>query len=180
MDNDTSRPTGSKTLEYADRVEVTVLVDNIIDSLLKSSPGISRFRDRNIEETLLAEHGLSLLVEITHRGEKTSFLLDTGCHRGSHCSQLRENGNQPERAWRDFYQSQSQGPYHGSGDRAGKNRSGPGLYSSLRIPYQMGEIAAEPTGEGPSGRPGRTMASRGGSSSHVTFPLDYRTRSPDN
>jgi 7,8-dihydropterin-6-yl-methyl-4-(beta-D-ribofuranosyl)aminobenzene 5'-phosphate synthase len=78
MDRDKGVTAAIKTLEPADRVEVTVLVDNIIDSLLKSSPGISRFRDRNIEEPLLAEHGLSLLIEITHRGEKTPFLLDTG------------------------------------------------------------------------------------------------------
>lgn len=78
MDKNKSAPTGSHLLDPADKVEVTVLVDNIIDSLLKSSPGISRFRDRNIEEPLLAEHGLSLLIEITHRGEKTPFLLDTG------------------------------------------------------------------------------------------------------
>jgi 7,8-dihydropterin-6-yl-methyl-4-(beta-D-ribofuranosyl)aminobenzene 5'-phosphate synthase len=78
MGKDKSTTSGSKTLESADKVEVTVLVDNIIDSLLKSSPGISRFRDRDIDEPLLAEHGLSLLMEITSRGEKSSFLLDTG------------------------------------------------------------------------------------------------------
>ena len=38
-----------KTLEPADKVEVTVLVDNFIDSTLRSTPGISRFRDRNID-----------------------------------------------------------------------------------------------------------------------------------
>lgn len=66
------------TLEPADSVEVTVLVDNFIDSTLRSTPGISRFKDRNIEEPLFAEHGLSLLIEITHPGGKSSFLLDTG------------------------------------------------------------------------------------------------------
>jgi 7,8-dihydropterin-6-yl-methyl-4-(beta-D-ribofuranosyl)aminobenzene 5'-phosphate synthase len=78
MDRDKGTTAATKTVEPADGVDVTVLVDNIIDSLLKSSPGISRFRDRNIEEPLLAEHGLSLLIEITHRGEKKPFLLDTG------------------------------------------------------------------------------------------------------
>ena len=78
MDRDKGAKAEIKTLEPADKVEVTVLVDNIIDSLLKSSPGISRFRDRDIDEPLLAEHGLSLLMEITSRGEKSSFLLDTG------------------------------------------------------------------------------------------------------
>lgn len=32
---------GSKTLEPADRVEVTILVDNFIDNTLKSMPGVS-------------------------------------------------------------------------------------------------------------------------------------------
>jgi 7,8-dihydropterin-6-yl-methyl-4-(beta-D-ribofuranosyl)aminobenzene 5'-phosphate synthase len=78
MDRIKGATAGIKTLKAADKVEVTVLVDNFIDSTLRSSPGISRFRDRNIDEPLLAEHGLSLLIEITSRGEKTSFLLDTG------------------------------------------------------------------------------------------------------
>jgi 7,8-dihydropterin-6-yl-methyl-4-(beta-D-ribofuranosyl)aminobenzene 5'-phosphate synthase len=59
-------------------VSVTILVDNFIDNTLKSSPGVSRPRDRKINEPLLAEHGLSLLLEIISQGEKSSFLLDTG------------------------------------------------------------------------------------------------------
>jgi 7,8-dihydropterin-6-yl-methyl-4-(beta-D-ribofuranosyl)aminobenzene 5'-phosphate synthase len=78
MNEDKSARTGIKTLEPADKVEVTVLVDNFIDSTLRSTPGISRFRDREITEPLLAEHGLSLWIEITSRGENSSFLLDTG------------------------------------------------------------------------------------------------------
>ena len=78
MDKDKNTTTGNTTLESADRVEVTVLVDNSIDSTLRSSANVSRFRDRNIDEPLLAEHGLSLWIEITGRGEKRSFLLDTG------------------------------------------------------------------------------------------------------
>ena len=69
---------GSKTLEPADRVEVTILVDNFIDNTLKSMPGVSRHRDRNINDPLLAEHGLALLLEITNKGRKSHFLLDTG------------------------------------------------------------------------------------------------------
>ena len=78
MSKDKRPMIGSKALEPADKVEVTVLVDNFIDSTLRSSPGISRFRDRKITEPLLAEHGLSLWIEITSRGENSSFLLDTG------------------------------------------------------------------------------------------------------
>jgi 7,8-dihydropterin-6-yl-methyl-4-(beta-D-ribofuranosyl)aminobenzene 5'-phosphate synthase len=65
-------------LEPVDRVEITILADNFIDSTLKSSPGVSRIRDREIYEPLLAEHGLSLFLEITHQEEKSVFLLDTG------------------------------------------------------------------------------------------------------
>ena len=65
-------------LEPVDRVNVTVLVDNFIDSTLRGSPGLSRPRDRKIDQPLLAEHGLSLFVEITHQGVTDSFLLDTG------------------------------------------------------------------------------------------------------
>jgi len=67
-----------KGLETVDKVKITVLVDNFIDATLKSSPGVSRFRDREIYDSLLAEHGLSLFLEI-RKGEETSyFLLDTG------------------------------------------------------------------------------------------------------
>jgi len=66
------------TLEPVDRVEITILVDNFIDSTLKSSPGISRIGDRKINESLFAEHGLSLLLEIINQGVKSAFLLDTG------------------------------------------------------------------------------------------------------
>jgi 7,8-dihydropterin-6-yl-methyl-4-(beta-D-ribofuranosyl)aminobenzene 5'-phosphate synthase len=65
-------------LEPANRVEVTIVVDNFIDSTLKSSPGVSRLTDRKINEPLLAEHGLSLWLEINSQGEKSFFLLDTG------------------------------------------------------------------------------------------------------
>ncbi len=65
-------------LEPIDTVAVTILVDNFIDNTLKSLPGVSRHRDRNINDPLLAEHGLALLIEITQKGRKSHFLLDTG------------------------------------------------------------------------------------------------------
>jgi 7,8-dihydropterin-6-yl-methyl-4-(beta-D-ribofuranosyl)aminobenzene 5'-phosphate synthase len=78
MREDKKRAIGSMTLEPADRVEVTIVVDNFIDSTLESTPGVSRLRDRDINEPLLAEHGLSLLLEITRKGATSQFLLDTG------------------------------------------------------------------------------------------------------
>jgi 7,8-dihydropterin-6-yl-methyl-4-(beta-D-ribofuranosyl)aminobenzene 5'-phosphate synthase len=65
-------------LEPVDRVTVTILVDNFVDSTLRSSPGLSRHRDRKIDQPLLAEHGLSLFLEITNKEVTESFLLDTG------------------------------------------------------------------------------------------------------
>ena len=67
-----------KSLQPVDRAEITILVDNFIDSILESAPGVSRLKDRNIDEPLLAEHGLSLLLELTVQEEKSAFLLDTG------------------------------------------------------------------------------------------------------
>jgi 7,8-dihydropterin-6-yl-methyl-4-(beta-D-ribofuranosyl)aminobenzene 5'-phosphate synthase len=65
-------------LEPVDLVEVTVLVDNFIDSTLESFTGVSRHRDRKVDEPLFAEHGLSLFLEILNKGVKSAFLLDTG------------------------------------------------------------------------------------------------------
>jgi 7,8-dihydropterin-6-yl-methyl-4-(beta-D-ribofuranosyl)aminobenzene 5'-phosphate synthase len=81
-----------KTLEPADNVEVTILVDNIIDNTLKSLPGVSRYRDRKTEESLLAEHGLSLFLEITREGAKSSFLLDTGASKSVISSNAEKMG----------------------------------------------------------------------------------------
>jgi 7,8-dihydropterin-6-yl-methyl-4-(beta-D-ribofuranosyl)aminobenzene 5'-phosphate synthase len=76
---DVSSPSSREIpLEPVDRVTVTILVDNFVDSTLKSSPGLSRLRDRKIDQPLLAEHGLSLFLEITHQGVTDPFLLDTG------------------------------------------------------------------------------------------------------
>jgi 7,8-dihydropterin-6-yl-methyl-4-(beta-D-ribofuranosyl)aminobenzene 5'-phosphate synthase len=65
-------------LEPVDRVDVTILVDNFIDSTLDGLPGVSRPKDRKVDEPLLAEHGLSLFLEIVSKGIKSTFLLDTG------------------------------------------------------------------------------------------------------
>jgi 7,8-dihydropterin-6-yl-methyl-4-(beta-D-ribofuranosyl)aminobenzene 5'-phosphate synthase len=78
MKEDKNSMVGKKRLEAVDKVKITVLVDNFIDATLKSSPGVSRFKDREINDSLLAEHGLSLYLEITKQGETSSFLLDTG------------------------------------------------------------------------------------------------------
>jgi hypothetical protein len=50
---------GCETLEAVDMVHITVLVDNLVDRLLTSSARVSRFSTGKIDESLLAEHGLS-------------------------------------------------------------------------------------------------------------------------
>jgi len=69
-------------LRTVDRVEVTTLVDNYVDVLLDSTDMVTRpprAKDGEMPlNTLLAEHGLSLLVKVS-QGEKThTVLFDTG------------------------------------------------------------------------------------------------------
>jgi 7,8-dihydropterin-6-yl-methyl-4-(beta-D-ribofuranosyl)aminobenzene 5'-phosphate synthase len=69
-------------LKEADRVEIVTLIDNYVDVLLKDTDIVTRPPHAAEEEiptdTLVAEHGLSLLVTV-HKGEKThTILFDTG------------------------------------------------------------------------------------------------------
>ena len=70
------------TLKEVDRVEIVTLIDNYVDVLLKDTDVVTRAAHRKREEiptdTLVAEHGLSLLVTV-HKGTKThTILFDTG------------------------------------------------------------------------------------------------------
>jgi 7,8-dihydropterin-6-yl-methyl-4-(beta-D-ribofuranosyl)aminobenzene 5'-phosphate synthase len=69
-------------LKEVDALEVTTLMDNYVDVLLRNSPGVTRpplaISGKIPADTMLAEHGLSLLVAVTV-GEKThSILFDCG------------------------------------------------------------------------------------------------------
>jgi 7,8-dihydropterin-6-yl-methyl-4-(beta-D-ribofuranosyl)aminobenzene 5'-phosphate synthase len=70
-----------KLLE-ADSADVLVLMDNYIDLLLPDSERVQRCglaKDGQIPSTtLLAEHGLSLLITIQQGGDSTQVLLDAG------------------------------------------------------------------------------------------------------
>ncbi|MBC2705806.1 MBL fold metallo-hydrolase [Desulfobacula sp.] len=70
------------SLCQADSVEITTLVDNFSDVLLPSSKTVIRpplAREGVIpKNTLLAEHGLSLLVKVRVKEETHSIILDTG------------------------------------------------------------------------------------------------------
>lgn len=72
-------------LKEAGRVEILTLVDNYVDLLLPGTEIVTRpplARDGNIPpDTLLAEHGLSLLITVHEDGRKHSVLFDTGYTR---------------------------------------------------------------------------------------------------
>ena len=69
-------------LKAVDRIEVTTLMDNYVDLLLPSTDVIARpplAKEGKINpDTLLAEHGLSLLVSVFQGEDKHTVLFDTG------------------------------------------------------------------------------------------------------
>lgn len=74
-------------LRRANKVEITILVDNYVDLLLPDQPGIVRpslGKDGKIPtKTLLAEHGLSLLIDTWAGETRYRTLLDTGYNPGT-------------------------------------------------------------------------------------------------
>lgn len=72
----------SASLKPVDRVEILTLMDNYIDLLLPPSDIMARpplAKEGKIQaDTLLAEHGLSLLITVYRGEEKHTILLDTG------------------------------------------------------------------------------------------------------
>ena len=70
------------SLKELDRVEVLTLMDNFVDVLLEDTKVVSRppkaIGAEIPTDTLLAEHGLSLLVKVQHGAEKHTILFDTG------------------------------------------------------------------------------------------------------
>ncbi|NIV99304.1 MBL fold metallo-hydrolase, partial [Candidatus Saccharibacteria bacterium] len=69
-------------LKEVDRVEVLTLMDNFVDVLLEDTAVVTRPPKAVGEEiptdTLLAEHGLCLLVKVQQGAEKHTILFDTG------------------------------------------------------------------------------------------------------
>ena len=72
----------SVPLKEVDRVEVLTLMDNFVDVLLEDTEVVTRPPKAVGEEiptdTLLAEHGLCLLVKVQRGAEKHTILFDTG------------------------------------------------------------------------------------------------------
>ena len=69
-------------IQPVDRVEITVLMDNYVDVLLGNTDVVTRPVTRKGDEisrsTVVAEHGLSMLLRVSRRGEHHSILFDTG------------------------------------------------------------------------------------------------------
>lgn len=69
-------------LTPVDRIEIVTLADNYVDVLLESTEIVTRpprARDGKILlDTLVAEHGLSLLVSVWRGEKKHTILMDTG------------------------------------------------------------------------------------------------------
>jgi 7,8-dihydropterin-6-yl-methyl-4-(beta-D-ribofuranosyl)aminobenzene 5'-phosphate synthase len=69
-------------LKSVNRIEVTTLLDNYVDILLEGAPHVRRPPLAKGEElptdTLVAEHGLSLLIKTIRENQDHSVLLDTG------------------------------------------------------------------------------------------------------
>lgn len=70
------------SLKTVDRIEVTTLMDNYVDLLLPSTDIIVRpplAKEGKIkDDTLLAEHGFSLLITVYQGEDKHTILFDTG------------------------------------------------------------------------------------------------------
>jgi 7,8-dihydropterin-6-yl-methyl-4-(beta-D-ribofuranosyl)aminobenzene 5'-phosphate synthase len=90
-------------LKELDRVEILTLMDNYVDVLLEDTGVVTR-PPRTIGEeipadTLLAEHGLCLLVKVQRDAEQHTILFDTGYNRMGvlhNMDQLRVNPNEME------------------------------------------------------------------------------------
>ncbi len=68
-------------LKPADRVEVTVLVDNYIDIFVPPATPVDQRLPFDPGRHLLAEHGLSCLVQVVAGKKEHTILLDTGHSR---------------------------------------------------------------------------------------------------
>ena len=80
-------------LKPTNRVEITILVDNYVDLLLQDEPGLLRPSSAKngviLSKTLIAEHGLSLLVDTWDGETRHRTLLDTGYNAGTVLHNMR-------------------------------------------------------------------------------------------
>jgi 7,8-dihydropterin-6-yl-methyl-4-(beta-D-ribofuranosyl)aminobenzene 5'-phosphate synthase len=73
---------GEKALKEVDRIEILTLIDNYVDVLLGNTDVVTRpahtGEDQILADTLVGEHGLSLLVTVYEGNKKNTVLFDTG------------------------------------------------------------------------------------------------------
>jgi 7,8-dihydropterin-6-yl-methyl-4-(beta-D-ribofuranosyl)aminobenzene 5'-phosphate synthase len=79
-------------LKPADRVEVTVLVDNYIDLFVPPATPVDRRLPFDAGRMLLAEHGLSCLVRVFAGKKEHVVLLDAGLSSGCMAHNARQLG----------------------------------------------------------------------------------------
>ncbi|MDO9326589.1 MAG: MBL fold metallo-hydrolase [Methanoregula sp.] len=79
-------------LKPADRVEITVLVDNYIDIFVPQSTPVEHRLSFNTGRSILAEHGLSCLVRVFSGNREHTILLDAGLSRDCLVNNARELG----------------------------------------------------------------------------------------
>lgn len=72
----------SMPLSPVDRLEVTILVDNVVNMLLGGAPPAMRRHRLDFERPgLLAEHGMAMLVSVIKGERSSTFLFDAGLSR---------------------------------------------------------------------------------------------------
>src|SRR3954471_22338827 len=101
-------------LEPVDRVEITILVDNLTDALLVDQECVARINwpkaltgslptssvrlspDSGVPDALIAEPGFSALVRIEKAGRRRTLLFDTGVSPGGMVENMRRLGIAPD------------------------------------------------------------------------------------
>lgn len=75
----------SVTLKESDRVEILTIIDNYVDVLLENTDVVTRpphaKEGKILTDSLLAEHGLSLLVTVYQGERRHTILFDTGYNK---------------------------------------------------------------------------------------------------
>ena len=86
------RPLTEHLLKPADRVEVTVLVDNYIDIFVPPATAVDRRLPFAPDRQIMAEHGFSCLVRVVPGKKEHTVLLDTGLSRDCMAWNARQLG----------------------------------------------------------------------------------------
>ncbi len=97
-------------LEPVDRIELTILMDNVTDPLLVDRDGVARLNwpkalsgavpraaarvspERGVPDALIAEPGFSALVRVGRRGRERTLLFDTGVSSTGMVENMRRLG----------------------------------------------------------------------------------------